>query len=85
MDRASNRQVQRLLRANEVCERLGISRATLWRWERAGHLPPRRQAGPNSIAWVEAEIDAFIASLPALSHPAGADAHGGTQSGGREP
>jgi prophage regulatory protein len=67
MDKTSKRQVHRLLRAAEVCERLGISRATLWRWERAGHLPARRRVGPNSVAWLEVEVEEFIASLPALN------------------
>lgn len=67
MDRSPARQVSRLLRANEVCERLGISRATLARWERSGHLPARRRVGPNSVAWIEAEVEEFVASLPTLA------------------
>lgn len=62
----------KLLREKDVLERLGISRATLWRWERAGITPPRRQVGPNVVGWLEEEIDDFIASRPALdgaAHP----------------
>ncbi|NJL26516.1 MAG: AlpA family phage regulatory protein [Thermoanaerobaculia bacterium] len=46
---------------------MGVSRATIWRWERWGVLPPRRRLGPNTVAWVEAEIQAFIESRPAIS------------------
>ena len=54
----------RLLREKDVLDRLGISRATLWRWERAGITPPRRQLGPHAVAWLEGEIEKFIASRP---------------------
>lgn len=49
----------RILRANELSKKLGVSRVTLWRWQRAGLLPPRVQYGPNSVGWVESEIDAW--------------------------
>jgi prophage regulatory protein len=57
----------RLLRIPEVLHRLGVSRATLHRWEQEGLLPPRRLVGPNTVAWVEDEIEEFIASRPTLS------------------
>lgn len=51
----------RCLRAGELAERLGISRVTLWRWERSGRLPPKRQIGPNVVGWLESEIDEWFA------------------------
>ena len=52
----------RILRASELTERLGISRVTLWRWERKGRIPAKRQIGPNTIGWLAAEIDAWFES-----------------------
>ncbi len=61
----------RLLRLHDLVERLGISRATVYRWEKDGLLPPRRQIGPNAVGWLEDEIDDFILERPvAASSPA---------------
>jgi len=50
----------RMLRAAEVMDRVGVSRTTLWRLERAGNFPPRRRISANIVAWAENEIDAFL-------------------------
>lgn len=34
-----------LLTIDEVAQRLGVSRPTLWRWEKANHLVPVRVCG----------------------------------------
>jgi len=47
----------RILRANELAKKLGVSRVTLWRWERSGLLPSKAQIGPNTVGWLESEID----------------------------
>lgn len=52
----------RIVRTNELAERLGISRITLWRWEREGLIPRKRQIGPNVVGWLASEIDAWWAS-----------------------
>lgn len=54
----------RVLRTNEVADRVGVSRTTLWRWERKGLLPPKRQVGPNVVGWLEEDIEAFIRTRP---------------------
>jgi prophage regulatory protein len=56
----------RVLRAAEMCARLGISRVTLWRWERAGLIPRKRKLGPNTIGWLEPEVEAWLASRPTV-------------------
>lgn len=56
----------RLIREKDVLDRLGVSRATLWRWERLGITPARRQLGPQAVAWLETEIEDFIASRPTV-------------------
>lgn len=50
----------RIVRPRELAERLGISRVTLWRWERLGKLPPKRQLGPHLIGWLESELEAWF-------------------------
>ena len=33
----------RVVRPGELAERLGVSRVTLWRWQREGRLPQKRR------------------------------------------
>ena len=54
---------KRLLSYDELKSLKGIpfSRTHLWRLERDGKFPKRVPLGDNSIAWVEEEIDGYIA------------------------
>ncbi len=52
----------RILRKPEVEEKTGLSGQTIWRKERAGQFPRRITLGPNSVGWLEAEIDEWIAA-----------------------
>jgi prophage regulatory protein len=53
---------QRLIRLRELQARLGgVSRTTLWRWERNSDFPTRVQIGPNTVAWIESEIEEWLA------------------------
>lgn len=54
---------QRILRLPAVVERIGWSRATVYR--RLGHL--RIKLGPNSAGWLESDIDAFLTERIAAS------------------
>lgn len=54
----------RVLSAQDVSDQLGIGRTTLWRWEREGRFPRRRQLGPNRVGWLEAEVDEWLESRP---------------------
>lgn len=51
----------RLLNSALVCARVGLSRSTVWRLERAGRFPSRIQISAARVAWREREIDDFIA------------------------
>ena len=55
----------RILRKHEVVSRVGLSGMELWRREKAGKFPQRVKLGPNSVGWVEAEIDAYLEQLVA--------------------
>ena len=52
----------RFVRIRELCERSGISRTTAWRWVRQGRLPPLRRLGPNTVGWLESEIEEWFAA-----------------------
>ena len=51
----------RVLRRRQVLDRLGISHSTLYTWIRAGVFPKPISLGLNSKAWLEDEVDEFIA------------------------
>ena len=55
---------ERMLRLPKVVERTGLSTTTLWRRERAGEFPKRRRLGPNSVGWMESEVNEWLRSLP---------------------
>lgn len=56
--------LSRILRPAQAAHLLGISRATLYRWEKAGRLAPRVILGPGTSGWREEDLAAFIAAAP---------------------
>ncbi len=58
------KKLLQILRINDLVEILGVSRVTLWRWERDGLLPPKRVLGPNTVGWLEFEILEWLESRP---------------------
>ena len=57
--------IGRLIRGwRRICAETGKSRVQLWRDIRARRFPAPIEIGPNSVAWVEAEIEAWKASRP---------------------
>ncbi len=53
-----------ILRTNDVTQKTGLSRTTLWRLERKGDFPKRIRLGANSVGWREEEIEAWIDRRP---------------------
>jgi prophage regulatory protein len=53
-------KAQRFLRLAEVRNRVGYGRATIYRLMTAGQFPLSYSLGARAVAWLEAEIDAWI-------------------------
>jgi prophage regulatory protein len=55
---------QRVLRPTAAAAYIGLSRATLYRLERAGVLPARVLLGPNASGWFREDLDGFLETRP---------------------
>lgn len=51
----------RYLRQPEVLARVGVSYITVYRWEKSGLFPKRKKLGPNTVAWLESEVEEWCA------------------------
>jgi prophage regulatory protein len=75
----------RILREPEVRKRVGLSHATIWRKVRNGDFPAPVRLGPQSVGWIEREIDAWIAERaarrPSKKQPPNENAAPGKRSG----
>lgn len=54
----------RLLRLRDVKHRTGLSSTGVYELEAAGRFPRRRRLSQRTSAWLEHEIDAWIAQRP---------------------
>ena len=50
------------LRWPTIQEVSALSRVTVWRMERDGKFPRRRQLSANSVGWLKSEVDAWVDS-----------------------
>jgi prophage regulatory protein len=53
-------RAMKILRFGQVKERIGYSRMHVDRLEKAGDFPKRIRLGPNSVGWLEDEVDGWI-------------------------
>ena len=50
----------RVLRINQVCHWVGLSRSTVWRRLKQGQFPHPIKLGPKAVGWRSDEISAWI-------------------------
>ena len=53
---------ERFISYDEVHDRTGLSRTTIWRLERAKDFPQSVRISPGRRAWRESDLDRWIAS-----------------------
>jgi len=59
------------LRFPAVQQAAKLARTTIWRLEKAGLFPARRQLSPNSVGWLRSEIEAWLSSRRPVSEKQG--------------
>ncbi len=52
--------LDKIIRVDDVIEMTGVSRGTLWRWERQDKFPKRVPLGANSVGWRLSEVSQWI-------------------------
>jgi prophage regulatory protein len=50
----------RYIRAQEITRTTALSLSTILRLEQEGDFPPRRALGPNSVGWLESEVNQWM-------------------------
>jgi prophage regulatory protein len=59
----------KFIRTEVVVTKTGLSRTSVWRLEREGTFPKRRQLGTRSVGWVESEVEAWMKSREVVDSP----------------
>ena len=55
---------ERLLRLRDVKQKTGLGTSTIYRRIADGTFPIPRSLGPNTVRWLQSEIDTWIEALP---------------------
>ena len=54
---------ERIIRKKELCEILDVSETTLWRLEKKGSFPKRRQLSIRNVGWLLSEVNQWMNEL----------------------
>ncbi len=57
----------RIMRLDEVKDVTGLSKTTIYRFEKEGRFPSRVSLGERSVGWFQDDIEAFLMSLKAAN------------------
>lgn len=57
---------ERVLRRRDLRQKVGLSDTQIWRMEKAGIFPSRRQISPGLVGWLESEVDEYLRSRPVV-------------------
>ena len=60
---------RRFLSAAEAAEFAGISKSTLFRYERDNLFPKRRRLGPGRVAWAVSELEQWAREREPVTTP----------------
>lgn len=55
-------RMNRFVRSRELMAITGLSRTTIWRLERSGQFPCRRQLSPGAVGWLWEDVNVWLES-----------------------
>lgn len=61
-DKTLSAKSDRLIGIKQTSAKTDLSRSTIYRLERRGLFPKRRQISPGRIGWFESDVEAFLES-----------------------
>ncbi|MDZ7692082.1 MAG: AlpA family phage regulatory protein [Balneolaceae bacterium] len=53
-----------IVRPKQLAELLSVSTVTIWRMEKRGELPRRKQISTRTVGWLESEIREWLEQRP---------------------
>jgi prophage regulatory protein len=53
-----------IVRPKQLAELLSVSTVTIWRMEKRGELPRRKQISTRTVGWLESEIREWLQQRP---------------------
>jgi len=54
----------KILNVKQISEATGLSPVTIWRKEKKGEFPARRQLGSRRVGWLTREVDEWLEATP---------------------
>ena len=54
----------KVLSIKQITEATGLSPVTIWRKEKAGEFPVRRQLGSRRVGWLTREVEEWLEATP---------------------
>ena len=61
------KQPRRVLRIRTVCDRTGLSRSSIYAYEKEGKFPKKIRLSARATGWVEEDVDAWLEARIAAS------------------
>ena len=61
----SNEMALQILRLDQVKEKTGLSRSSIYSFTKDGSFPMGVHLGPRAVGWLESEVDAWLAGCVA--------------------
>lgn len=54
----------KIVRPAELAESLSVSTVTLWRMQKRGELPPKRQISSGVVGWLYSDLEEWLKDRP---------------------
>ncbi len=56
--------MNKVLSVRQITDATGLSPVTIWRKEKKGEFPARRQLGPRRVGWLTREVEDWLEATP---------------------
>ncbi len=58
----------KIVRPAELAELLSVSTVTLWRMQKRGELPPKRQISSGVVGWLYSDLEEWLKERPLVNN-----------------